>query len=141
MVDTFDGEGLTVTAQAPSWFDTVLTFFRGANGEQSIPEKPTLNGPAVALYKKLVQEELTEMLKGIEEGNIVEAADGGADLIWVVMGLMIAMGIDLRPVWEEVSRTNMAKLGGPRRADGKLLKPLNWKAPDVRGALGRGNLI
>lgn len=31
----------------------------------------------------------------------------------------------------------MAKLGGPRRADGKVMKPIGWRPPDIEGVLNR----
>jgi len=41
------------------------------------------------------------------------------------------LGIDLMPFYEEVHRTNMAKLGGPKREDGKQLKPPGWEPPRI----------
>ncbi len=37
--------------------------------------------------------------------------------------------------WDEVHRSNMAKVGGPIRGDGKRLKPEGWTPPDVAGVL------
>jgi predicted HAD superfamily Cof-like phosphohydrolase len=34
-----------------------------------------------------------------------------------------------------VHRANLAKAGGPRRADGKLLKPPGWQPADVTAVL------
>ena len=85
-------------------------------------------------------EELLEMLIAFKNRDAAEFADGVADTIWVLMGLAIACGVDLRPVWAEVARSNMAKLDGPRRADGKLLKPEGWTPPDIASALKQGRL-
>ena len=41
------------------------------------------------------------------------------------------LGLDLAPFFEEVHRTNMLKLTGPVREDGKRLKPEGWKPPRI----------
>ena len=46
-------------------------------------------------------------------------------------------GIDIRPIWDEVHRTNMAKEGGGSRTDGKIMKPAGWQPPDIAGLLAR----
>jgi predicted HAD superfamily Cof-like phosphohydrolase len=43
--------------------------------------------------------------------------------------------VDGDAVFGEVHRANMRKLDGPRRADGKLLKPPGWQPADVRGVI------
>jgi predicted HAD superfamily Cof-like phosphohydrolase len=45
------------------------------------------------------------------------------------------LGCDLDPFFREVHRTNMAKVGGPIRADGKRLKPEGWQPPRIREML------
>lgn len=47
----------------------------------------------------------------------------------------IDLGIDIKPLFEEVHRTNMLKVGGPTRADGKILKPEGWQPPRIRELL------
>jgi predicted HAD superfamily Cof-like phosphohydrolase len=39
--------------------------------------------------------------------------------------------VDIEPFFEEVHRSNMAKVGGTRRPDGKWLKPPDWQPPDL----------
>lgn len=39
------------------------------------------------------------------------------------------LGVDLRPFFKEVHRTNMLKTSGPIREDGKRMKPPGWKPP------------
>lgn len=46
-------------------------------------------------------------------------------------------GVDLRQFFREVHRTNMHKLLGPRREDGKQLKPEGWKPPRLRAMYER----
>lgn len=69
------------------------------------------------------------------EGNIVEVADGIADLIYVALGAAVSFGINVAPIFDEVHRTNMAKDGGATRGDGKILKPEGWEPPRILGIL------
>jgi predicted HAD superfamily Cof-like phosphohydrolase len=69
--------------------------------------------------------------------RLPELAKELADLDYVVAGVRVAFGIEGAPVAALVHASNMAKLAGPRRADGKILKPLGWQAPDIVGELRR----
>lgn len=69
--------------------------------------------------------------------SLVGAIDGLCDLLATVYGAAVTFGVDLAPFWEEVHRTNLAKAGGPKRADGKRLKPEGWEPPDIEGVLER----
>ena len=46
-----------------------------------------------------------------------------ADLLYVVYGTAVSYGIDMDPVFREVHRSNMSKVGGYKREDGKWVKP------------------
>lgn len=70
--------------------------------------------------------------------DILGCADGLADLIYVCVGAALAFGIPLDRVWAEVQRANMAKSGGPRRGDGKILKPEGWQPPAIEAAIFGG---
>lgn len=59
------------------------------------------------------------------------------DVHVVVSGTAIEAGIPEDAVYEEVHRTNMAKVDGPRREDGKVLKPEGWLPPDIATILNR----
>lgn len=89
------------------------------------------------LRSALMREELDETIHAMSQGDIPGVADGLVDLIYVAIGTAIAYGIDLRPVWDAVQAANMAKVGGPTRADGKVLKPEGWQPPDIEGVLAR----
>ena len=91
-----------------------------------------------ALRLSLIKEEvIDELLPALQNDNLEKIADGMADAIVVILGTALEYGIDLGPVWEEIHRTNMAKAGGPRREDGKILKPEGWQPPDICGVLAR----
>lgn len=49
----------------------------------------------------------------------------------------LALGVDLQPFFREVHRTNMHKLKGPKREDGKQLKPEGWKPPRIKAMYER----
>lgn len=69
------------------------------------------------------------------DADIVQVADALADLLYVVYGAAVAWGINIDPVFGAVHQANMLKLTGPRRADGKQLKPEGWQPPDIRAVL------
>lgn len=80
---------------------------------------------------KLVNEEYTEFSQAVGGGNLIDLTDSIADLIYVLIGLANACGVDMRPIWTAVHRANMAKEGGAMREDGKVLKPEGWVPPDL----------
>lgn len=69
--------------------------------------------------------------KQYDRPDFNEVIDGLADTLYVVLGAAVTFGIDLQPFFEEVHRSNMAKIGGTTRADGKVLKPEGWTPPDI----------
>ena len=79
----------------------------------------------------LIQEDMKETIRAIDDVNLVEIADGICDSIYVLLGTAIEFGIDISPIWNEVQRTNMAKDGGTTRTDEKILKPEGWEPPRV----------
>lgn len=87
------------------------------------------------LRVRLIAEESEELLIALANRDFPKIADGIADLIYVCVGAALEYGIPLEKVWELVQQANMAKVDPGtgkvhRRADGKILKPHNWIAPD-----------
>lgn len=116
------------------WQQDVLEFHRILG--VYIGQRPRLPDPEVRrLRARLIREEAGELLSALESGSLVGIASESADLIVVVLGTCISCGIDLEPVWDEVHKSNMAKAGGPRREDGKVLKPEGWKSPKIAEVL------
>lgn len=70
-----------------------------------------------------------------ERPNMSAQIDALCDLLYVTYGMAVEMGVDLEPFFELVHASNMKKLGGPVREDGKTLKPEGWKPPDIEGRL------
>ncbi len=57
------------------------------------------------------------------------------DLLYVTYGALDQLGVDADAVFAEVHRANLSKASGPKRSDGKQLKPEGWRPADVRGVL------
>lgn len=66
-----------------------------------------------------------------DKPDLVEVIDGLCDLIYVAYGAAIRSGVDLEPFFLEVHRSNMNKVGGGIREDGKIIKPEGWEAPNI----------
>lgn len=125
-----------------SWFTDVLAFMKKLKqpiGEKTLALSKT--SPLVRLRVDLIREEFDELQEAVVDEDLVEIADALADLVYVTIGMAITYGIDLRPVWNEVHRTNMMKEGGGLRADGKILKPAGWQQPNIAAALEAGKVL
>ena len=91
-----------------------------------------------ALRIRLLTEEFTEYRNAEKDNDFVEIADALADIIYIACGTAASYGIPLNEIFEEVHRSNMAKLvdGKPlKRADGKIIKPEGWTPPDIEGVI------
>lgn len=87
---------------------------------------------------KLLAEEYDEYQVGENNDDLENIAKELADIIYIVCGTAVSYGIPLDRVFDEVHRSNMAKLvdGKPiRREDGKILKPEGWTPPDIKKIL------
>lgn len=114
-----------------NWQDDVEDFHYAFGVE--IGETPGLRGGQ--LRGTLIREEIAEMLTALAVGDLPGAIDGLVDSLYVLLGTAVTWGVDIEPIWGAVHRSNMAKVGGTIRADGKILKPAGWVAPDIAGEL------
>lgn len=96
-------------------------------------------GAQANLYMALVMEEYKELIVAFGNRDMVEIADACADLKWVIEGLEHTLGIPQQAVWDEVARSNLAKISPNgkvlKREDGKVLKPEGWTPPDIKSIL------
>lgn len=110
-------------------------------GGQEVPDQLTVGGAELRILRyHLIKEELNEYA---DAKTIEEIADAIADLAYVVIGASVAHGIDLAPVFDEVHAANMRKFeGGVNiRPDGKILKPKDWRPPNIEGVLARQRVL
>jgi predicted HAD superfamily Cof-like phosphohydrolase len=128
-------------------------------------DDPQWPGPKrVALRERLMRDERNELVKAWDALNqyllgagyddtVVRGFDGPdsfntdfrkylaavaremVDEIYTIIGTAGEFGIDLAAVWDVVHRANMAKVGGGKDDQGKVLKPEGWQEPDVEGAI------
>lgn len=110
----------------------------------------------LALRQRLIDEEHAEVVEAAQDlagrladGSSLRPTDLAAlahelvDLLYVTYGALAALGIPADLAFEEVHRANLTKAGGPRRADGKVLKPEDFQpaslAAVIDGAGVRGS--
>lgn len=86
---------------------------------------------------KFLDEELDELKKGIEEGNLGEVCDGLIDLVYVALGTLYLMRFPTALGWAEVHNANMSKVKARSAEDSKrghasdIVKPQGWRKPDI----------
>lgn len=125
-------------------YQKLVAFHVAVDG--SVPLAPTLpDEQTMAVRRTLIREEYEEVMTAFAEltavaenghkPDLTHLAHEMADLLYVIYGTFAACGIDADAIFAEVHTANMRKLGGPRRADGKLLKPPGWRPADVAGVL------
>ncbi len=105
----------------------------------------------LALRHKLIEEEYEEVtavyqqiITALQTGETIDPvetltplAHELADLLYVVYGAIESFGIDADAVFGEVHRANLQKAGGPRREDGKILKPPGWQPANVKAVIDK----
>jgi predicted HAD superfamily Cof-like phosphohydrolase len=93
------------------------------------------------LYLDLIEEEYAEeLIDAIAAGDRVEQLDALIDILVVTIGAINSFGADAEAAWNEVMRTNFAKIDPEtglvrRREDGKVLKPDDWQPPNLKDLL------
>jgi len=88
-----------------------------------------------SLRIRLIQEEFDELQAALGQQDLAAVAKELADLLYVVYGTAVSCGIDLEPVFREVHRSNMSKVGGHKRADGKWVKPPGYSPARIQPIL------
>ena len=103
---------------------------------QEVKTKSSLSSEKInSLRLSLIQEELDELNKAIQDKDIVEVADALTDILYVTYGAGHAFGIDLDQCFNEVQNSNMSKLGDDGKPiyneNGKVMKGPNYFQPDL----------
>ncbi|MDD7385027.1 MAG: GNAT family N-acetyltransferase [Actinomycetaceae bacterium] len=126
--------------------------------------KPDAHNERIIMRLRLIAEEFSELIgaslgsharKEIEEAflravdlddntrDVVEIADALGDIVYVVYGMALELGIPMPDVLAEIQASNLSKLGADGlpiyRDDGKVLKGPHYFRPDLRRVLGLGD--
>ena len=88
-----------------------------------------------ALRIRLIHEEFEELKEAMAKNDLVGIAKEMADLLYVVYGTAVSYGIDMDAVFREVHRSNMSKVGGYKREDGKWVKPATYSPAAIEPIL------
>jgi predicted HAD superfamily Cof-like phosphohydrolase len=89
------------------------------------------------LYCDLIDEEFNDEFKtALANNDRVEQLDALIDILVVTIGAIHSGGFDAEGAWNEVMRTNFAKIDAEtgkvrKREDGKVLKPEGWQPPNL----------
>ena len=103
---------------------------------QEVKTKAELSNNKInELRISLINEELEELKKAIEDNDILEVADALTDILYVAYGAGHAFGINLDKCFNEVQESNMSKLGPDGKPiyneSGKVMKGPNYFKPDL----------
>ena len=115
-------------------FSKVGTFMKTFG--QEVKTKPSFSTDKInKLRLDLIEEELEELKKAMNNKDLLEVADALTDILYVTYGAGHAFGIDLDKCFDEVQNSNMSKLdenGNPIYNDsGKVMKGPNYFKPDL----------
>lgn len=102
-----------------------------------------INSGQFGLYKNLIKEEYEELTQARSQ---LEELDALVDILVVTIGAIHSMGADAEGAWNEVMRTNFAKIDSAtgkvrKREDGKVLKPDGWQPPNLKPYLYDENVL
>ena len=103
---------------------------------QEVKKKSELSNDNInSLRLSLIQEELDELTKAINENDVLEVADALTDILYVTYGAGHAFGINLDKCFDEVQKSNMSKLGKDGKPiyneSGKVMKGPNYFKPNL----------
>jgi predicted HAD superfamily Cof-like phosphohydrolase len=101
-----------------------------------VGDRPSIVSEATRqLRVRLIQEEFAELQEAMAAQDLPAVAKELADLLYVVYGTAVSYGLDMDPVFREVHRSNLSKVGGYKREDGKWVKPPTYSPADVTSLL------
>ncbi len=103
--------------------------------EHDVPTEPDEGTRALRI--RLIHEEFEELKEAMVQGDLTAVAKEMADLLYVVYGTAVSYGIEMDPVFREVHRSNMSKVGGHKREDGKWVKPATYSPAQIAPILAQ----
>lgn len=129
--------------QTTTNLEDIQQFARTFDVQPVWKEGLTIDPAVLELRAELIKEEVArELFPALQRfassqslENLTEVADALVDSVYVILGCVVAMDLPWQELWDEVQRSNMAKVHADgsvrRREDGKILKPEGWVPPDL----------
>jgi len=105
------------------------------------PSPAVPDAATCTLRVNLMQEEFDELREALAQRDIEAVAKELADVLYVVYGTAVSCGIDMAHVFREVHRSNMSKVGGHKRADGKWIKPPDYSPARLQPVLAAQGML
>jgi|TARA_A100001515_G_scaffold97034_1_gene77940 hypothetical protein len=90
----------------------------------------------------MMEEELAETKKAVQDKNAEEVVDGIIDLCVFAIGTLEVFGVDANKAWDQVYHANMSKEVGVKEGRPNplglpdLVKPEGWEGPSHEGNHG-----
>lgn len=90
-----------------------------------------------------ILEETEEFMTATREGNMVDAADALADIVYVALGTAYLMGLPFESIWDSVQAANMRKVRGMTKRGNACdaAKPAGWVGPETEIAAAIRNKL
>lgn len=113
--------------------------------ELDVSDTPVYDADRVSLWSMLIMEEHKELQEALDNmtmynldadqfyTNMSEVCAEAVDLVYVVMGLMNAMGLPFQEMFDEIHSANMRKVVNGKvlkNQNGKVIKPDSWFPAD-----------
>lgn len=113
--------------------------------ELLVNESPIIpNNVNILTCLTLIHEELSELTLALHphyfyntkyNPDMIEVTDALGDLLYVVLGMATRFGIEMAPMFEEIHRSNMTKIGGHINEAGKYIKSGSYDPPKLEEIL------
>lgn len=105
------------------------------------PKIPQLLSTELMVQREeFIQEELEELMVAFYGDNLAAVADALIDLVYVVMGTAVMMGLPWQALWDAVQYANIRKERDPSRDTEHhkgVIKPKGWEPPNLKAILDR----
>lgn len=113
-------------------FEDVVKQFR-EKMNLGVSSHPRLMTPAeLDFYEKFVKEEMKELRIAAENSDLVSTADAIGDLIYLLYGASLLIGVPMTPVLLAIHKANMRKEpGANKRGPNDAMKPRSWFGPET----------
>ena len=92
----------------------------------------TISDEVRELRKRLILDEVEELLAAIDAGDLAGIAKEGPDAVYTIIGTVVAFGLPWDRLFAAVHAENMTKDPG---ADGKAVKGPRFQPADITGII------